>query len=195
MRLCHCVWKEIIRLSVFFYLKHYLDYFLVLLREAVAQHAPAKTLCIMYIYIGAIHSAIHSLAEILHSSMLLFKWQALLSHKKLIFPLIFLIDIFASLHQKSIRFKNRKQVDLAQTGSEQSSIDKNGLCNTMASLQNDHITASAQTEKLQSSRQRTQLLFYHSLLGKEKEKAHPETSVCAVFCASVLCVSAGNDTS
>lgn len=162
----------------FLHLKHYLDYLRMLLREAVAQHAPAKTLCIMYIYIGAIHSAIHSLAEILHSSMPLFKLKALFLHEELIFPLIFFFfwtDIFVCLDQKSFRFKNRKrmgssQVDLAQTGSEQSSIDKNGLCNTMASLQNDHITASAQTEKLQSSRQRTQPLFHHSLLRKEKEK-------------------------
>lgn len=82
------------------------------------------------------------------------------------------------------------QVDLAQTGSEQSSIDKNGLCNTMASLQNDHITASAQTEKLQSSRQRTQLLFDHSLLGKEKEKEKStprDFSVCSFLCISSVC--------
>lgn len=77
----------------FLHLKHYLDYLLMLFREAVAQHAPAKTLCIMYIYIGAIHSAIHSLAEILHSSMPLFKLKALFLHEKLIFPFSFFFKL------------------------------------------------------------------------------------------------------
>lgn len=80
------------------------------------------------------------------------------------------------------------QVDLAQTGSEQSSIDKNGLCNTMASLQNDHITASAQTEKLQSSWQRTQPLFDHSLLRKEKEKKHTQRLQWVQFSVHQFCV-------